>query len=542
MGEPRLKRPRIFDDSDSASEEASAVSRGGSSTSIAHQTLHHVVASGPDHAHDAAETRVSSIASTAAVANAHHGDGTSLSIAPQSVTSERDWTEFIQASSKPYREPLGSQLRELLVTTAFSGLGSIMEVLRKLGIAARELAAAEIKPSAHTFCKRNSLLAEHHFEDVRSLVAHGSGKCIKHGHCKMPTEKADLSVMGFPCQPYSGARPGSHDPDNVTEHVSFQYAQEAIRYIKKTRPRAALLENVLKFAENHRGTSRSFESQDNVVNFCENFCEELRKLGYHVCWTRLDLNSWVEANSTRIYIFVVDRDVGPESTVVRASELAQEMQVSRSQYPAMTLASYCLRAGCPEWSRECMRLLQDDFDPASSGRMGDADASWKKQAAMLRGRHGWQGKPWTQPGEQPPRLRGYSRTARSEEITDLGFFWGAKRLGLDPHSADHRPLIARQLLCDPTQNPGRNPWSMHLRRLTRGCRPYIYSQDRCMFPLEAFRAYGWDNPCLHGLTDDEAWDLLGDSMALQTLGVAVSALLWALGERLPGLWQGRRPT
>jgi hypothetical protein len=117
------------------------------------------------------------------------------------------------------------------------------------------------------------------------------------------------------------------------------------------------------------------------------------------------------------------------------------------------------------------------------------------------------------------------------------------RLGLDPHKVGHRPLIAKQLICDPAQNPGRNPWGTSLRRITRGARPYIYGKDRCMFPLEVYRAYGWDNPCLEGLNDDEAWDLLGDSMALQTLlGVAVSALLCSLGERLPGLWQGRRPS
>ena len=43
-------------------------------------------------------------------------------------------------------------------------------------------------------------------------------------------------------------------------------------------------------------------------------------------------------------------------------------------------------------------------------------------------------------------------------------------------------------------------------------------------------------PGLEGLTRAEAWDLLGDSMALPTLGVAVHALLLGAGPYMPGVW------
>ena len=74
---------------------------------------------------------------------------------------------------------LTAQLREILVTTAFSGLASIMQALKDLQFSARELVSAEPKVSAQTFCRSNNLLAEHAFVDVKEIVATGSGRCIK---------------------------------------------------------------------------------------------------------------------------------------------------------------------------------------------------------------------------------------------------------------------------------------------------------------------------------------------------------------------------
>ena len=59
-----------------------------------------------------------------------------------------------------------------------------------------------------------------------------------------------------------------------------------------------------------------------------------------------------------------------------------------------------------------------------------------------------------------------------------------------------------------------------------------------MSALEGFRAYGWPNPCLDGLSMRQGFELLGDSMALPTLGVAMYAMVLGAGEAMPGLFQG----
>ena len=111
-------------------------------------------------------------------------------------------------------------------------------------------------------------------------------------------------------------------------------------------------------------------------------------------------------------------------------------------------------------------------------------------------------------------------------MVELGFLWASKKLGLSPLSAEDRPRIAANLFVDTSQNPRRTPWSFGLHRLTRTSRIYSYELDRVISAFEAFRIYGWRHPCLEGLGAGEAWDLIGDSMALQTLAaVRFRALL-----------------
>ena len=83
------------------------------------------------------------------------------------------------------------------------------------------------------------------------------------------------------------------------------------------------------------------------------------------------------------------------------------------------------------------------------------------------------------------------------------------------------------LVVDTSQNPDRQPWSRGLRRLCRTSRPYIYELDRGMHPLEGFRAFGWRIVNLQSVAPTAAWDLVGDSMALQTLAVSLQALISA---------------
>ena len=106
--------------------------------------------------------------------------------------------------------------------------------------------------------------------------------------------------------------------------------------------------------------------------------------------------------------------------------------------------------------------------------------------------------------------------------------WSAKQRGIGVSSSADRCAAAQGLLCDTTQNPSRRPWSFNLQRLCRSSRPYSYQWDRRMLACEAFRAYGWESVTLDGLSEPQCWDLLGDSMALPTLAVAMISLLDAM--------------
>jgi hypothetical protein len=89
------------------------------------------------------------------------------------------------------------------------------------------------------------------------------------------------------------------------------------------------------------------------------------------------------------------------------------------------------------------------------------------------------------------------------------------------------------LFTNTIQNPKRRPWGYKLGRLTRRSRFYAYGEDSLLSLGEVFRMYGWDQADLSSMSTHDAFDLLGDSMALPTTGVALTALLRIVGESLP---------
>ena len=65
------------------------------------------------------------------------------------------------------------QARPLTMVTACTGMGSQSRAWRATGLSFREHAAAEPKQHAMAFLAADELLAEHHFNDIRSLVDGG---------------------------------------------------------------------------------------------------------------------------------------------------------------------------------------------------------------------------------------------------------------------------------------------------------------------------------------------------------------------------------
>lgn len=206
-----------------------------------------------------------------------------------------------------------------------------------------------------------------------------------------------------------------------------------------------------------------------------------------------------------------------------------------------------LEPGTFLWEKYVQHLLRPVVGGASQPVKSEEEEprAWEREARNLRecwrnqGFEHHDAHPWTEVPHSPPLLRGLSRNSRIAELVDLGYLWASKKRGLTPSSVQDRPRIAANLFIDVAQNPGHRPWSFGLHRVTRNSQIYSYEHDRVISAFEAFRIYGWRNPCLEGLASSEAWDLLGDSMALQTLAVAVSGLLLGAGWHMPGVWEAQ---
>ena len=484
--------------------------------------------------------------------------------APGVATESQSWPAILRCIMSERREGLGQQCRNIRLQTGYSGIGSIGRVLTEMDIAFVEDAGVEINKSAYHFCRQNGTLPTHWFQDMEEVVRLGAGSCWQHQkHCTLPLARPDLLVSGFPCRPYSRQRPGSSCETDRADHIDFKKTQWAIQHFAKVRPHMALFENVEGFAS--RGPDDTAET-----SHLEEFCEQLRGLGYSVAWGVLDLTPWIAANSTRVYIWCVDSmlesagslpagggpavvHTGPPLPTLaeRVKALAAATQTARTGMAREPLGSIFLRPSSTAWLNNVG--IQGFAGDIPSGYLGedDPDSAWARQAQVLRERWGRAGRPesgarsWTDPtvGSRPA-LRGVPVPVapRRKEILNLWFLWACYQRAVSPADPAARSVAAHDLVADTSQNPSRHPWSHGLKRFCRSSRPYVYELDRELVPVEGFRAFGWRNASLNGLTPSASWDLLGDSMALQTLAVATTSLLYVVGSRLEGTWSATSVT
>ena len=161
---------------------------------------------------------------------------------PPAVASSKQpsmgWADYVNLHCATSRTRLGKQLRELVVTTAFTGTNASGEVMKELGIKHRHLFDVDPKAAALHFRQQNGLEAPCSFKCIRRLNEAGAGKCWRHhpNQCRLPSTQADLAVLGFPCRPYSACRTGSGSAENVAQHPEFDLTEHAIRFVANTRP------------------------------------------------------------------------------------------------------------------------------------------------------------------------------------------------------------------------------------------------------------------------------------------------------------------
>ena len=458
-----------------------------------------------------------------------------------------DWVDFLQEKTASRRQELGQQKRPLVMHTLFSGQNSPDQVLQYLDVSVKVAIAAEAKPHARQFCIQNGLApSEHYFTDVEPLASSGKGPCCQHsgGQCFVPREKADLLVAGFPCTPYSFARSGPRDEESVRQHPDFKKLQWTIDYILNTRPRMFLLENVPGFA------GKDSELKDSGGHsFYNELKERFEANDYAVDVAFLALEPWIEAGSTRLYVFGAEASLGYDALCTDASGMAYQLQRFRTSAGCPKPWRSCLlKRGSPEWLQAEACWLSAAGKPAKEEPAKDEPGDgWQQQCTRIRSR--WQelGFSWHAaepcskplPGMATPELVGVPRPvpARKTEILNLGVLWSMQQHGFQEFTASNVLAATRGLICNTTQNPKRHPFSYGVRRLCRGSRVYSYEDDRLLVPSELYRIYGWKAPNLSDLSMAKCIDLLGDSMALPTLGVALVSLIFTAGHAIPDVWQ-----
>jgi hypothetical protein len=126
-------------------------------------------------------------------------------------------------------------------------------------------------------------------------------------------------------------------------------------------------------------------------------------------------------------------------------------------------------------------------------------------------------------------------TERQRAVINYAFVQFCVKRNIDPSSVESLRL-ANNLYMDVSQSIGRQSAVEHIPAIASSTLVYSYRLDRCILPEELMQVYGFPAPRETGLTPAALKDLVSECMALPSLGVAVLALLGALGTRLPGLW------
>ena len=145
-------------------------------------------------------------------------------------------------------------------------------------------------------------------------------------------------------------------------------------------------------------------------------------------------------------------------------------------------------------------------------------------------------------------LGGLMCSLRQLDVIDVCYLSICHQLKLNPVLQETKETVRRlELFCDVSQNVNLSPWSVkRLRCVTTSSRNYSFKLDRLLKPEEVMMAYGWPPEVAEACTQVPAAameDLVGETMALQTLGMVMVAMVVAAhseeAQRQPGIVAGR---
>ncbi len=426
--------------------------------------------------------------------------------------------------------------------SAFTGLGSHCAVLRLTGVHFEEVTSAEPKESAKCFMRSNGCMGKHHFDDVRSIIA-GQGPCeVCCGTCAMP-RGVDLAVGGFSCQPYSPQRAGQRSAVPAGQHPLFVGTELVAMWLLNVEPRMAILENIEAFEQ--LPLDGKSGGQTGVECFAQAVSEK-----YNMAWRVLHLEPWVHMNRSRLWIFLVRKDVGEKGLAEQAAALACSWEQERVRLgPPEQLRNFLFSAETAEWVRH---VLPSTRPLSQGGRRAPAAAPcWHQQCSSIRAQLKEEGFPdhAAHPAEDW-RMRGLSGTEREKEVLEVFYLANLRAQGLTCADVAGAADLREHLFCNISQNPA---W-LHPGRTSRvpcvctSTRLFSYGADRVVHPAELLNAMGWQQcdpkggkpslPLLGGLQESDLQDLAGECMALPPLALAIWGLLVSTACAFPGLWAG----
>ncbi len=251
-----------------------------------------------------------------------------------------------------------TQHRDLIVHSAFTGMGSHARVLAELGLRFHDVIGADPKQIAQAWRETNNVTAMHCYEDVRHIHTSdiGHAPCGVAGsthHDHLLHERPDLCFGGFSCLPFTSMR-SNRTTVPAACHPEFKHAQYQVDYLMKVQPRGAVLENTLGFGRLLRGLAERTETSHVGEEFDQTgvawFKQQTQSL-YHMAVVELDLCVWVEMRRPRLWMLLVHRDIGAQAAADAARDLALHIQRTRSERPALLVRDFMFAQGSPEWAR-----------------------------------------------------------------------------------------------------------------------------------------------------------------------------------------------
>ena len=270
----------------------------------------------------------------------------------------------------------------------------------------------------------------------------------------------------------------------------------------------------------------------------------------------LDLDTWVSIRRPRVYILMVRKDTTDAARLARTAVcMAESLERERARDKPVLLSRFLIHPTSPDWLTHVSGFLSMASPPSAVPK----PKRWKGERPMWETDSETMREKWAtlqQPGHSAQPLKGAAlqgvaahQQAKVRTLGELVLINAAHVEEKHVEDAAAVEELKSGLFMDITQswtfqNKGRKRDVRSLKCLVTGSRVYSFEADRLVSPAELLRAHGWDfdgtagMPPLNlvGITNSQAHDLLGESMAVQSCSVALWSLLAATGEAMKDVW------